>query len=70
MRCEERELVKMLKYQNNTGVVQIELLQQQVRRKDTEVRRRSRELLSTLLRAARFPCIPACPIFKLVLNLG
>lgn len=37
MFCAERELVKMLKYQNNTAIVQIELLQQQIRSKDTEV---------------------------------
>ena len=69
MHWAERELVKLLKYQNNTAIVRIELLQQQIRSKDTEVRRRSRELQSTSLRASRIPCIPANPIFKLVLNL-
>lgn len=33
----ERELVKMLKFQSDTAVVQIELLQQQLKSKDTEV---------------------------------
>ena len=33
----ERELVKMLKFQSDTATVQIELLQQQLKSKDTEV---------------------------------